>query len=159
VTPSRLSTLLALAIGAAAVAWGAVRLSEGRGATLPPLPWAAPVGLAVLALAVLASAVALRARLRGRPGTRPPRPLGVARMAVLGKASAHAGALLAGAYAGYVLVLAPSLGIEARRDRALVAAAATLAAVLLTAAGLLLERTCRVRGGDDGTPPPAASGP
>lgn len=155
--PTRLSTLVALLLGTSAVSWGALRVAESRGALLPPLPWAAPLGIAFLATAVAVSTVALRRRLRGVPGTKPPQPIGVARMAVLGKAAAHVGALVGGAYGGYFAFLLPNLDIGGRRDRALVAGAALFAAVLLTAAGLLLERNCRVRplGGDDPDAPSA----
>ena len=155
--PTRLSTLLALLLGTGAVSWGALRIAESRGTLLPPLPWAAPLGIALLATAVALSTVALRRRLSGVPGTKPPQPIGVARMAVLGKAASHVGALIGGAYGGYFAFLLPSLDIGGRRDRALVAGAALLAAILLAAAGLLLERTCRVRppGGDTPDAPSA----
>jgi Protein of unknown function (DUF3180) len=158
--PTRVGPLLALLLTSAAVSWGVLRLAEDRGAVLPPLPWAAPLGIAALGLTVLVSALALRRRLRGSPGTKPPHPLGVARMAVLGKASSHVGPILAGIYAGYALLLLPDVDVSGRRDRALVAASAAVAALVLTAAGLLLERTCRVPPPrDEPGPPPAASGP
>jgi hypothetical protein len=155
--PTRLSILAALLIGAAAVSWAALSVAERRGTVLPPLPWTAPLGIAFLAAGVLLSALALRRRLSGLPGTKPPQPLGVARMAVLGKACSHVGSLVGGAYGGYLVLLLPGLEIGGRRDRALVAGAALVAAVLLTGAGLLLERTCRVRpaGGDDPDAPSA----
>ena len=155
--PTKLSALVALLLGAAALSWGALRIAESRGALLPPLPWGAPLGIAFLAAAVLVSAVALRRRLSGLPGTKPAQPIGVARMAVLGKAGSHVGSVVGGAYGGYLLLLLPSLDIGGRRDRALIAGAALVAAVLLTFAGLLLERICRVRptGGDDPEAPSA----
>jgi hypothetical protein len=114
---------------------------------LPPLTWTAPALVAGLAVVVLATALGLRARL-GRPEKRP-HPLSMARMAVLGKASAHVGPLVGGLYLGYLLVLLPDLEIGSRRDRVWLCLVAVLAAVLLSAAGLLLERLCRV--------PPSAS--
>jgi hypothetical protein len=146
------TTLVALLVGTAALSWGALRVAESLGAALPQLAWTAPTFLAVLAAAVLVVALALRSRLGG---DRPPNPLGTARMAVLGKASAHVGPIVGGLYAGYLLVLLPAVDVESRRDRALLCAAAILAAVLLAAAGLFLERTCRIRGGDDSDPPQA----
>lgn len=158
--PTRLATLVALLVGAGVVTWGLLRIQESRGNVPPPLPWAAPLGIALLGVGVLVSAIALRRRLRGTPGTRPPQPIGVARMAVLGKASSHVGSLLGGVYGGYAVLLVPSLDIDARRERALVAVIALLAALLLVVAGLLLERTCRVeppRG--EREPPPGVPGP
>jgi len=135
---------MALLVGVAALTWGALLIAETRGAVLPPLAWTAPAGVALLAVVVLVTAVALRRRLSSG---RPPEPLGMARMAVLGKASAHVGPIVGGLYAGYLVLLLPDLGIESRSERAVLCGVALLSAVLLTVAGLLLERTCRVRGG------------
>lgn len=151
--PTRVASLAALLVGVAAVCWGALRLTEIRGGTTPDLTWTAPAGVVVVALAVLVAALALRSRLRG---DRPPNPLGTARMAVLGKAGAHVGPIVGGFYLGYLVLLLPGLQAESRRDRAVLCAVALLAAVLLSAAGLLLERTCRVKGGDDEEPPAAS---
>lgn len=154
--PTKVATLVALLVGVAAVAWGVLRVAEGQGVALPALAWTAPAGIGLLAVAVLVTALALRSRLRGG---RPPNPLGVARMAVLGKASAHVGPVVGGIYLGYLVVLLPGLDVVDRRNRALLCAGALLASLLLSAAGLLLERMCRVRGPDAGTDTdvPAAS--
>jgi Protein of unknown function (DUF3180) len=154
VKPTRIASLVALFIAVGAVAWGALRLVEDRGGLLPPLSWSAPAGLLALAVVVFATALGLRSRLR-RDEKRP-HPLSMARMAVLGKASAHVGPIVGGLYGGYALVLLPTLDIGDRRDRALLAAAAVLASLLLTSAGLLLERTCRVRRDRDDDQPPGA---
>jgi hypothetical protein len=145
--PTRLSSLVALLVGVAAVVWGVLRVADGYGAHLPDLDWLAPIGIMVLAVAVLVSWVALRSRLAG---DRRPDPLGVARMAVLGKASAHVGPIVGGFYLGYLLVLLPGVEVVSRRERAVIAVVAFVASALLTVAGLLLERTCRIRGGDEG---------
>lgn len=145
--PTRTSSLVALLAGVTAAAWGLFTVIENRGAVLPPLYWSAPAGLVALGVVVLVTALALRSRLAS--GNKRPHPLAMARMAVLGKASAHVGPIVGGIYAGYALVLLPSLDIADRRHRAVIAGVALLAALLLTGAGLLLERTCRVRGADD----------
>jgi len=153
VRPTRIVSLLALFAAVAAVTWGVLHLVEDRGGVLPPLSWSAPAGLLALGVVVLVTALALRSRLR-REDKRP-HPLSMAQMAVLGKASAHVGPIVGGLYGGYALVLAPTLDVGDRRDRALLAGSAVLAALLLTAAGLFLERTCRVRGGRDDDEPTA----
>jgi len=145
--PTRLSTLVALLAVVTALVWGVLRVADQRGTSLPDLDWLAPVGITVLAVAVLVSWVAVRSRLRS---DRMPNPLGVARMAVLGKASAHVGPIVGGFYLGYLLVLIPGVEATSRRDRAVIAVVALAAAALLTVAGLLLERACRIRGGDEG---------
>ncbi len=140
--PTRTGTLLALLLGVGAVSWGVLAVSSDRGATLPPLTWTAPAGVALIAVVVLVTALGLRSRL-GTPAKRP-HPLSMARMAVLGKASAHVGPVVGGLYGGYLLVLLPDLEIGARRERAVLCLVAMIAAVGLSAAGLLLERICRV---------------
>lgn len=146
--PTRVSSLVALLLGFSAASWGLFRIIENRGGVLPPLSWSAPAGVFALGLVVLITALGLRSRL-ARGGDKRPHPLAMARMAVLGKASAHVGPIVGGVYAGYALVLLPSLDVANRQDRAVLAGAALLAALVLTGAGLLLERTCRVRGADD----------
>jgi Protein of unknown function (DUF3180) len=153
VKPTRIASLCALFVAVAAVVWGVLRLVEDRGGVLPPLSWSAPAGLLALGVVVLATALGLRSRLR-RDEKRP-HPLSMAQMAVLGKASAHVGPIVGGLYGGYALLLLPTLDIGDRRDRALLAGGAVVASLLLTAAGLLLERTCRVRGGIDDDQPSA----
>lgn len=140
--PTRVAVLVALLLSVAAVSWGVLRIMADRGTVLPPLTWTAPAGVALLAVVVLATALGLRSRL-DQPAKRP-HPLSMARMAVLGKASAHVGPIIGGLYGGYLLVLLPGLQIDARRDRALLCLVALLASVALSATGLLLERTCRV---------------
>ena len=151
--PTRIASLLALFVAVAAVTWGVLTHSEDRGGVLPPLSWSAPAGLVALGAVVLVTALALRSRLR-RDEKRP-HPLSMAQMAVLGKASAHVGPIVGGLYAGYALILLPALEIGDRRERALVAGGAVLASLVLTGAGLFLERTCRVRGGRDDDEPTA----
>jgi Protein of unknown function (DUF3180) len=155
VTPSRYGVLVFVFAAALTVSWALLHLMQSRGNILPTLPWSTPALVLVVDVTVLFTALSLRARLRGRPGTRPPQPIRVARSAVLGKASAHAGALLAGGYAGYGLVLLPDL--TGRRDQVYVVGAAVVASALLTVAGLALERVCRVRGPRD-EPPEDADG-
>ena len=140
--PTRVATLFALLVGTAALAWGVLQISVNRGGMLPVLTWTAPAGVVVTAVVVLLTALALRSRL-ARPEKRP-HALAMARLAVLGKASAHVGPLVGGLYAGYLVALLPGLDIEPRRDRAVICLVALLAAVALSAAGLWLERLCRV---------------
>ena len=140
--PTRIRVLVAMLLGVAAVTWGVLQIMLDRGEVLPPLTWTAPSFIALLAIVVLATALGLRARLDD-PAKRP-HPLSMARMAVLGKASAHVGPIVGGLYAGYLLVLLPGLEIASRRDRSVLCLVALLASIGLSVAGLLLERACRV---------------
>lgn len=152
--PSRIGILVALFLAIGAVSWGALQITANRGSTLPPLTWTAPAGVAALAVVVLVTALGLRSRL-DRPEKRP-HPLSMARMAVLGKSSAHVGPIVGGLYAGYLLVLLPDLEIAARQDRAILCIFAVVAAAVLTVAGLLLERSCRVPPSDTDNEVPSA---
>lgn len=153
--PTRLRSLVAFFVGVAAITWGALRIAESRGSVLPQLPWAAPASIAALGIAVLLSAVALRRRLAGAPGSKPPHPIAVSRLAVLGKTSSHVGAVLGGMYGGYLLLLVDELHIGGRRDRAVVALVAVLASLLLVVGGLVLERACRLPPSEEEIPPTA----
>ena len=165
--PTRLRTLLGVLAGVAVVSWSLLSLLDSRGgALLPALPWSAPAALAVLAVLIAVAALGVRRRLRqqrasrlrdgaqlgqNRLRARPVNALVVARLAALGKASAYAGAVLAGAYGGYLLLLAGDLSTELRQELGVIAGLSAVAAVGLAVAGLALERCCRVppdTGGD-----------
>ena len=154
--PTRISLLLWLALGAGAFAWGGLRILDAVSPVTPALPSTVPIGLLFVTLGILVSALGLRRRLRGEPGTRPVHPLAAARMVALAKASAHAGALLAGLYAGVAIFLVPAAGGGLLRGRLGLAALSVLAALGLAGAGLLLERVTRVDPPDD-TPSPTPS--
>jgi hypothetical protein len=157
VRPTRIRTLVWLALVVGALTWLLLRILDSNGTTLPPLTWTAPAGVLALALLVgVAWVTVRRRRAPTQPHVTPIDPLGMARLAALGKAASHVGAALVGWYAGWVVLLLPDLEISSRRDRAVWAGFAVGAAVLLAVAGLLLERACRVR--DDERPPAAPSG-
>lgn len=143
-TPTRARTLVVLVVVAGILSWAVTRAWAAYDPGLVDVPWAAPALLALVAVAVFVAAASLRGRLRGEPGRRPVPALGAARFAVLAKAVSHAGALLAGAYAGFGVYLLPELTSGSRSDRVLTAGGTVLAALLLVAAGLVLERVCRV---------------
>jgi hypothetical protein len=146
VRPTRYGVLAALAVLVGAVTWGVLRVLDSRsqGGTLPALPWTAPVALLLLAVGIAVAALSLRGRLQGREGTRPVNPLQAARMAVLSKAASHAGALFVGLYAGVLVFLLPDLEADLRRTRAATAGLGILGSLALVAAGLFLERVCRL---------------
>ena len=68
---------------------------------------------------------------------------------VLGKASALAGALVAGGYLGFALNFLTRLDAASPRDRVIRSAVAVVAGIALMVGGLLLERACKVPGSDD----------
>jgi Protein of unknown function (DUF3180) len=121
---------------------------------MPPVPWTAAIGLALVACLVYSAAVPVRRMLRGVPGARPVHPLRAARAAVLGKATAYAGAVVLGWYLAAVLLLVPDLDVDARQAQAVRAAVTALAALAACVAGLLAERMCRVPPDDPDGPGP-----
>ena len=68
---------------------------------------------------------------------------------VLGKASALAGAIVAGGYFAFALMFVTRIDAEAPRDRVIKSAIAVVVGIALAAAGLRLERACKVPGSDD----------
>ncbi len=96
--PTRASTLVVAGLAAAAVAW--LLISGFYYDFAPDLPWLPVITLAGLAVLEGYAAVNTRSRIERRPGREPVNPLLVARFVVLAKASALAGAIFAGFYAG-----------------------------------------------------------
>jgi uncharacterized membrane protein len=142
VRPTRLPVLLAVVLVVGVLTWALARTAYGQ---LPPLPVIAPISLLLLALVEGFSALSVRDRLAGRPGTRPILPLQVARYAALGKAGAAAGGLFTGLFGGLLGYLLPELGKPAYSRDAWVSAAGVVTSLILVAAALALERACRVR--------------
>lgn len=108
----------------------------------PRLQWNA-----VVALLAMAAAVAVLAYSTYRAVHRDRRRVDVRRavnLLLLAKASALAGAVAAGCYAGFGLQFVDALDVALPRERAIRAGCAALAALALMGCGLLLERACRV---------------
>lgn len=146
----RLTWLAVLAVAAVGALGGvgAALWLDRSGRTPPVMPWTVP------AVLLIAAAVALRlgwlVRLY-RLGKRPSLDaLQAARTAMYAQAAAYIGAVLAGGYGGYALVLTADWGHEPRRDTALAAGVAALVAVGLCAAGWIAERWCDAGPDDEG---------
>jgi hypothetical protein len=140
VTPIRPWSLVAAAACCAALAWLVIRVSY---ASFPPLPWTGVPALLLLAIAEAWSGRSLRARILGRPGSKPLVPIAVARMAVLAKASATVAAIFGGISVGFLVYLGDLLGKPTPRGDAITMAATLISAAVLVAAALYLERCCR----------------
>jgi len=138
--PTSISVLVVAGLAAAAVGWLLLSFSYSR---LPDLPWSPVLVLAVLAVAEGLLAQNTSARIHRKPGMPPVEPLVVARYVALAKASALVGALSAGFSAGLVAWLAME-PTQAARDDVPTAGGGLVAAVLLIAAALWLERSCRI---------------
>ncbi|AIR99719.1 DUF3180 domain-containing protein [Streptomyces glaucescens] len=158
----RIRVLAAVFVVAGVLSWAGARLWSSFG-TLPSVPLAAPIVLALIAVVLLATALSLRARLKAQRERRPEAkgvdPLMAARAVVFGQASALVAALVAGMYGGTGVVLLESLDIPARRDQAIYAGFSVLAGIAVIAAAIFLERVCRLPEDDEpggpGTAPAA----
>lgn len=142
------------------LSWAGARLWNSVG-TLPSVPLAAPIVLALIAVVLLATALSIRARLKAQRERRPEAkgvdPLMAARAVVFGQASALVAALVSGMYGGTGVFLLESLDIPARRDQAIYAGFSVLAGIAVIAAALFLERVCKLPEDDDNNNTGAAS--
>ena len=148
--PTRTSTLVIVAVVCAVAAWLLLRAVYAK---LPPLPWTGVPALLIAAAAEAWMGRDIKARIAGRPGSKPVQPLFASRMVALARASSVAAAIIAGLAAGFAFYLAGSLTASTPRQDALTAAVTFVAAVLLACAALYLEYCCRVPG-DPGEPQP-----
>ncbi|GAA2921716.1 DUF3180 domain-containing protein [Streptomyces mexicanus] len=144
--------LIGVFVVAGVLSWAGARLWNAVG-TLPSVPLAAPIVLALIAVVLLSTALSLRARLKAqrerRPGAKGVDPLMAARAVVFGQASALVAALVAGMYGGTGVFLLELLDIPTRRDQALYAGFSVLAGLAVIAAALFLERVCKLPEDDD----------
>lgn len=147
-TPMRLRHLAGIAVVVGVVAWSGLRLLESRGGLPLPLPWTATAGMLVIAVAVLVAGWPVRRWTRG-DRTRRLDALRAARTLVLARASAYSGSALVGFYAAQALLVVPDLAVEARRERLWMALLSTSGAAVMVAAGLVVERWCRLPRDDD----------
>ncbi|MFJ3308679.1 DUF3180 domain-containing protein [Streptomyces sp. NPDC086549] len=154
----RIRVLVGVFVVAGVLSWAGARLWNSIG-TLPSVPLAAPIVLALIAAVLLATALSLRARLKAqrerRPGAKGVDPLMAARAVVFGQASALVAALVAGMYGGTGVFLLEQLDIPARRDQAIYAALSVLAGIAVIAAALFLERVCKLPEDEDHNHPGA----
>ncbi|MET8573080.1 DUF3180 domain-containing protein [Streptomyces sp. NPDC004783] len=155
----RIRTLAAVFVVAGVLSWAGARLWNSIG-TLPSVPLAAPIVLALIAVVLLATALSLRARLKAQrdrvPGAKGVDPLMAARAVVFGQASALVAALVAGMYGGTCVFLLEYLDIPARRDQAIYAGFSVVSGIGVIAAALFLERVCRLPDDEDENPPGTA---
>ncbi|HEY1180630.1 MAG TPA: DUF3180 domain-containing protein [Phytomonospora sp.] len=149
--PTRPSTLFVAALGAAAVGLLVVTRFYSD---MPGASWYTGVTLLLVAVVCGYSAVQTRARIERRPGTRPVEPLSVARFAAFAKACSLGGALFTGWYAALLVYSVAQRGrLQAAADDLLPTAFSFAAGLLLVAAALWLERSCRIpRRPDDESP-------
>jgi hypothetical protein len=142
VRPTEPSTLVVSGLATAALTWVVI---GNLYSDLPPLPGAPAVLVAALAVIEVALARQTRARIERRPGALPVQPLQAVRYLALGKASALAGAIFVGFATGTLTFLLSHRPVpDAMLNDVWVMVPLLVASAALLAAGLLLERSCRV---------------
>jgi hypothetical protein len=141
VTPIRPRDLVVTALVVAVVVHLLVRLTYG---SLPAFPLSAGLPLAVLGMAEAIGGSALRSRIRDRSGARPVPPLVAARAVLVARASALAGAVMTGVWAGLLAYVAPRSGdVAAAAGDTTAAALGVVGALVLVGGGLWLQHCCR----------------
>ncbi|WP_043265493.1 DUF3180 domain-containing protein [Streptomyces sp. CT34] len=150
----RIKVLVGLFVVAGVLAWAGARLWDSFG-TLPGVPVAAPIVLALIAVVLAAMAVSIRSGLRAqrerRPDAKGVDPLLAARAVICGQASALVASLVAGLYGGVgVFLLTSGLDVGPRRAQEVYAGLSVLAGVAVVAAAMFLERVCKLPEGGDG---------
>jgi hypothetical protein len=155
--PTNPATLVVGALIAAALAWLGISRYY---ADIPNLNWLPGITLAGLAVVEGIAARNTKARIDHRPGMQRVNPLLAARYAVLAKASSLAGAIFAGAYGGVAAwALAERGRLHVAGQNLAPSIAGLVGALALVAAGLLLERACRVPPPPDDHDDGTAGGP
>ncbi len=142
--PTRARLLIGIVAVSAAAGWGAVQLVDAWLGRVVPVPGLAAGAMWLLAGALLYWTVTSRPRLQHRPGVKPMPPLVAARSAALALAASRIGSLFAGCYAGIAIAMVPWLGTPTGAATLMSAAAASVGAFILVAAGLWLEHLCRL---------------
>ena len=144
-TPFRALMVAALFGGLAG--WLLVITADAFNLVPPEVSWSAPIGLILAAALVGALAYITHQRIQvRRERIEPSRAVA---FLVLGKASALAGALVAGGYLGFALMFLGRLDAAAPRERVIRSAVAIVAGIALCIAGWRLERACRVPRDDE----------
>ncbi len=136
--------LVSIAVIAGVLTWAFFRITSSRSGVVPGVAWTTPVTLALVDVAMLAVVLAFRPRLLHRPHTEPVPPLVAGRLVALALATSRAAAAVGGIYLGWAVAMIPSFSSSFVRQRALYAVLTALAAAVLVALGLVLERACRL---------------
>lgn len=138
--------LAAWAVAGLVLGWLLHRVLDGLGRVVPVVTWSQALVLFFVAAVLLGVAHATRRAVRdGHARSEPHR---MVNRLVLARACAFVGALVAGGYVGYALSWV-GVPAELAGERLVRSLLAGLGGVTMTAAALLLERACRVRGDDE----------
>lgn len=132
-----------LAVGLLAVVVGNL-LTRLFYSFIPDLPIAAAITLGLLGVAEFVGGYMLRGRIERRRGAPPVDPLLAARALLVARASAFAGAAVAGLWAGLLVHTLPDAGsVTAAASDSVTGGIGLVCALILVGAGLWLEYCCR----------------
>lgn len=144
--PTRPWTLLVAGLVCAAICWAVLTAAYS---SLPPLSWTGVPALLIAAGVEGWAGRDLKARITGHEGYKPAQPLFVARVVALAKASSLAAAVIAGISLGFIVYLSGMLQAATPRTDMITAGVAFASSLVLLAAALYLENSCRVPKRDD----------
>ena len=145
---TRPGPLVVLFLLGMAVGWSGAAILQAAGFGVSRTPWSAAGGLVFFSALLGSGAWYMYDRVHRK--RRRVDSVTAVRLLALAKSSALVGSLVGGVYAGVAVRFVPDAGIPHIRDRVIRAALTAGAALLVMAAGLLLERACKVpRGPED----------
>jgi hypothetical protein len=144
----RATTLVLAAVGMTVLVWLVLRLMSSGGSSVPEPGWVGAAAMLFLGGGLLVAGWQVRKVRDGLPNPAVT-PLRAARTLVLGQAGALTGSVLVGWYLANVLVLLPDADVESQRGRIWPFLVHAVVAVLLAAAGMLVQAWCRLRPRDD----------
>lgn len=147
IEPTRLPVLGALFVVGALAGFALVEVTQRADGSAPRLPWTSVAALVIIAGVLLVFAYTTHRTVhRDR---RPMDPRRAVNFLFLAKASALAGALIAGGYLGFALHFVGHLEAPLPRERFVTGLVAAVTGVVIVVSALLLERACRVPDDDD----------
>lgn len=139
----RATTLALAALVTILVAWLGLQWMVSRGQALPHPGWLGLLVMVALSGGLLIVGWPVK-KMRDGTAERHVSPLRAARTLVLAQAGALTGAVLTGWYAAAVLAVLPDADVDSVRSQIWALLAHVLGALLLSAAGMVVQRWCRV---------------
>jgi hypothetical protein len=137
------TTLVIAALATTVLGWLGLRWWLDSGHAMPKLSWVGIAAILVLAGGLLAAGWPVK-KFRDGAAEHVLSPLRAARTLVLAQAGALTGAVLCGWYAAGVLVLLPDVDVHSVRSDVFMLLAHAGSAVVLSAAGMVVQSWCRV---------------
>lgn len=139
----RARLLVAVAVIAGAIAWIGLQLWLNSGHPAPVVSWAALPILLAAAAGLYFSGRPVKQLVAGT-AVKPVHPLYAARILALAQAAALTGAVILGWYVAQIIHLLPDADVASQQQTILELGLLGVGAILLSVAGLLVQRMCRL---------------